>query len=1102
MESPLLLNLIAQADKEKWKELDLSGIKLSELPQKIGKLTSLTSLQLGNNELNALPKSIEKLINLTSLNLCNNKLNALPESIIQLKNLTSLNLSSNNFNDFPEFIGKLTSLTSLQFDNNELNALPKSIEKLISLTSLNLCNNKLNALPESIIQLKNLTSLNLRSNNFNGFPEFIGQLTSLTSLDLWNNQLNTFPECISQLTNLISLNLCNNELNALPESIIQLKNLISLNLSSNNFNDFPEFIGQLTSLTSLDLWNNQLNTFPECISQLTNLTSLNLCNNELNALPESIIQLKNLISLNLSSNNFNDFPEFIGQLTSLTSLDFDCNGLNILPESIGQLTNLTSLYLWNNQLNILPESIIQLANLTFLDICNNQLDALPESIGKLANLTFLNICSNQLDALPESIGKLANLKKLIIDGNPLIKIPPEIVEKGGLAVRDYYRQRLEENTDYIYEAKLLIIGEGGAGKTSLANKLIDSTYKLKLEGCNNPEKSTEGIDVLRFDFPHSSGNDFRINIWDFGGQEIYHATHQFFLTKRSLYLLVADTRQDNTDFNYWLEVVELLSQASPALIVKNEKQDRPCQVNENQLRGRFPNLEKVLPTNLSDNRGLPDIIAAIQHHISQLPHIGQPLPKTWVRVRAALEADTRNYITQLEFLDLCNTHGFKRNEDALQLSGYLHDLGVCLHFQDDPILKNIVILKPEWGTAAVYKVLDTKQVNQNFGCFTQADLTEIWLEEQYTQMRDELLQLMKNFKLCYEIPNRPKNYIAPQLLSSNQPEYNWDDTENLILRYHYEFMPKGMLTRFSVEMHRLIDSDLIWKDGVILANNNARAEVIEAYYKKEIRIRISGKFKKSLLEKIRHEFDNIHASYNKPEESPENHRLRYQEFIPCNCLKCYGSQSPHSYALKNLEERIKNDRREIECDISYKMVNVRDLIDDAIGPSQFDRSTRLNSSTEKESSDKTIGTSSGISLQIVNQYEVNPVTDQSKKIQNFNAPMSGVIASDNALVIDNTFTQTNNANTAEILNLIATLRATTAQFPTEIQESAIIDIEDIEIEIQKPADQRSITRLKRSLIALFGIASLIATPIAGMTDFTNNVLEISNKLHIELPQLP
>jgi len=148
-------------------------------------------------------------------------------------------------------------------------------------------------------------------------------------------------------------------------------------------------------------------------------------------------------------------------------------------------------------------------------------------------------------------------------------------------------------------------------------------------------------------------------------------------------------------------------------------------------------------------------------------------------------------------------------------------------------------------------------------------------------------------------------------------------------------MPKGMLTHFIVEMHRLIERDLVWKDGVILAHDNARAEIIEAYYKNEISIRISGKLKKPLREKICHEFDKIHASYNKPEDPPENHRLRYQEFIPCNCSVCKGSQSPYFYDLKRLEERLNNDRQEIECDIGYEMVNVRNLIDDAIGQMDF-----------------------------------------------------------------------------------------------------------------------------------------------------------------------
>jgi internalin A len=388
--------------------------------------------------------------------------------------------------------------------------------------------------------------------------------------------------------------------------------------------------------TSLNLVGEQIEELPEEIGQLTNLTFLDLRSNQLTALPESIGQLANLMSLDLRLNRLTVLPDSICQLTSLTSLNISYNRLMSLPEFIGRLVKLDYFRISSNNLNELPGSIGELTNLTTLDITSNKLTALPESIGTLTNLTSLYLSSNKLMELPESIGALRKLNNLHLSGNLLHEIPLEIRQKNALSICDYYRQRLEAQTDYIYEAKLLIIGEGGAGKTSLANKIIDSKYQLKLED------TTEGIDVLRLDFFHPSGNPFRVNIWDFGGQSIYHATHQFFLTKRSLYLLVADTRQENTDFNYWLEVIELLSESSPTLIIKNEKQDRPCQVNENQLRGRFPNLEKTLSTNLATNRGLPEILVAVQHYISQLPHIGTPLPKTWVRVREALETNSRN----------------------------------------------------------------------------------------------------------------------------------------------------------------------------------------------------------------------------------------------------------------------------------------------------------------------------------------------------------------------------------------------------------------------------------------------------------------------------
>jgi hypothetical protein len=97
-------------------------------------------------------------------------------------------------------------------------------------------------------------------------------------------------------------------------------------------------------------------------------------------------------------------------------------------------------------------------------------------------------------------------------------------------------------------------------------------------------------------------------------------------------MLVADTRKEDTDFYYWVNVVELLSENSPLLIIKNEKQERKREINERQLRGEFTNLKETLATNLATNRGLSEILNKIKHYISNLPHVGTELPKTWIKV--------------------------------------------------------------------------------------------------------------------------------------------------------------------------------------------------------------------------------------------------------------------------------------------------------------------------------------------------------------------------------------------------------------------------------------------------------------------------------------
>lgn len=105
---------------------------------------------------------------------------------------------------------------------------------------------------------------------------------------------------------------------------------------------------------------------------------------------------------------------------------------------------------------------------------------------------------------------------------------------------------------------------------------------------------------------------------------------------------------------------------------------------------------------------------------------------------------------------------------------------------------------------------------------------------------------------------------------------------------------------------------------------------------------------------------------------------------------------------------------------------------------------------------------------------------------------------DNASLQASHITQTSGASVAELLQLITNLRQTADQFPSDIREELIIDVEDVELEIQKPSPERNLPKLKKRLLALFTAATVTFGAIASTTDFANNVLEISNKLGIEL----
>lgn len=949
-------------------------------------LKYLAELELGHNEITDITP-LAKLDNLSCLHLNANRVYNI-NPLARLKDLNSLDLSDNGLSDIEPISYYQRSLKILNLGYNRIVDI-RPIAQLQNLEELNLKQNSVHDIyclsNQQNLKKLNLGSMRVRSMNViaklkqlteltlfeTGSRDLIklGGLSNLTKLDLNIHQVFTL-ESIKYLKNLRTLRIYGWGLDSLT-SIVEFKKLSELSLRINRPVDITPLAG-LKNLTKLSLESDFrfFNVTPLAALQnlselhleyagvtditpfvgLNKLTNLNLASNAISDVTP-LTELKRLKKLKLDANHISDITPLAG-LSSLRTVSLSKNYISQVDVLFG-LNRLRQVDLSGNQIAVLPSAPARFNTLFYLDVSLNRLESLPSDYFSFFHTTNPNALDLQKKHLVSRqsydtrIGQafdfrqsfrgnyykyIPGLEYYFLESNPLTSPPFEIVQQGREAIENYYKQLQAGEQDYLFEAKLLILGEPGAGKTSMAWKLENTACALP-----NEEDTTRGLEVKQYYFPirpedfpalrHPEKLDdknFRLNLWDFGGQEIYKATHRFFLSRSALYALVADSRNEDTDFNYWLHIVEMFGGNSPLLIILNEKHGRRRNLDVSAMQNRFGNIVQVIDVdfNETDKTRLGKLRNAVRYHVAQLPHVGSTVPANWTAIREALEHDPCDTVSLQDYLALCHDHGIKETKSALVLSQYFHDIGVFLHFQDDQLLKKTIFLKPNWATGAAYKVLDHELLNGQHGRFSRADADIIWQEDEYTLLRDELLRLMQRFFLTYEVGNSSQ-YVVPERLPNAQPPYEWEPKDNLYLRYDYEqFMPKGIISQFIVQMHRYItDQDLVWRRGVVLERERTRAEIIETYDARTIRIRVTGRNKRDFLTVIAEQLDVINGQYEK---------MKVTKLIPCNCDTCKRDTQPHFYPYKNLKTRLERGKREVECGKSYEMVNVQSLIDEVI----------------------------------------------------------------------------------------------------------------------------------------------------------------------------
>lgn len=616
--------------------------------------------------------------------------------------------------------------------------------------------------------------------------------------------------------------------------------------------------------------------------------------------------------------------------------------------------SLCSLYssgmLFDSDLKELLPDIVKLKSLTSLDLSGNRINdySFLKDLKSLNSLTAsTSILSGKLhrnfiyNRFTYNLSKNPDVYDILFNSvSGIIKNLKNKVNFNRNDIDDiilFYEQLKLEGKDYIYEAKVLIVGEPMSGKTTLFKKLQNPDFN-PLTATEEEKDQTVGVDIEIIEFPFDEEKTFKAHLWDFGGHEKQYALHQYFFTERSLYILLADDRKELGNFNYWFEIIATLGSGCPVLVVLNEINSKvknfDISVYKKEFGEKIEYIEEKSVNFANNNDGrFTDLANEIKTKLKRLYHIGQPLPKTWVKVRQELTEIKEPIISIDDYHKICEKSGVENLEYRKQILEYLHALGIALNYKYDDNLRYKLILKPNWVIDALYAVLKDERIIKNAGKFSAIEIFDLWNNYKADE-KTILLQLMQKgkFEVVYKLEGK-NVYIVPILLPDIAPEYPFDETDSLQVNFEYIFKPKGIISRLIVRLHENIvvnkenGEQIVWKKGVFLKHKNSFARVIESEQRRTITISVSGKSaveNREFITIISNEIKRIHRDWFED-------RLQFKEKIPCYCEVCKTETEPQLYELETVESYYEINE-EIVCNKSVKArslihVNPRKLLE-------------------------------------------------------------------------------------------------------------------------------------------------------------------------------
>jgi internalin A len=628
----------------------------------------------------------------------------------------------------------------------------------------------------------------------------------------------------------------------------------SLKCSSTQVSDL-EPLRELTNLQTIDCRGAQVSDL-EPLRGLTSLQYLYCSSTQVSDL-EPLQGLTSLQILDCSGTQVSDLNPLHG-LTSLQNLQCDFTQVSNLEPLRGH-SGLQTLDCSGTQVSDL-EPLRGLSSIQRLDCSSTQVCEL-EPIVDLQLLQDVDCSRLKLTEFSRKLLFSEALQTLHLSLSSIPGIPEEVFLSdseswNSLASLRAHVLDLEAEAIPINSVKILVIGNGGVGKTQLCRYLAGEPFDPSV-------LSTHGIAVRTI--AADSDDEATYVLWDFGGQDIYHSTHTLFMRTAAVFVVLWTpeqealvARDDNDPLHrrhplpYWLDYVRTLGRPdSPVLVVQSQ-----CDTAAQAMA--MPPVDKILlesfgclrPLNFSARTGrgaaslqeaLTDASAYLRDRDS-ISTIGKGRHRVWQQLEAwrqddeQLPAPERQHrtLSQQQFTSLCEQTGGVSSAEALLR--FLHNKGVVFHSPD--LFHDRIILDQSWALDAVYSVFERGTtyllITGNDGRLTPSLLANTVWRDYEPEARELFLSLMCTCGILFSyrkadaVLSLEVVYLAPDLLPSRsspqverQLQGRWQGSDpSLSLTYSYGFLHDGLVRALLCDLgNHAGDGGVYWRYGAWVYDN-------------------------------------------------------------------------------------------------------------------------------------------------------------------------------------------------------------------------------------------------------------------------------------------